>query len=102
MGGLVDGSRMLLRVRHPGIDRAALWSVLAAVANPGADAARLEFTEQAEQVGQGSTEPASGPACARPPRRRLYRRTLPELIEQARHAPPRDLARPRAEGLRRF
>lgn len=28
MGGLVDGSRMLLRVRHPGINRAALWSVL--------------------------------------------------------------------------
>ena len=28
MGGLVDGERMLLRVRHPGINRAALWSVL--------------------------------------------------------------------------
>ena len=28
MGGLVDGGRMLLRVQHPGIDRAALWSVL--------------------------------------------------------------------------
>ena len=28
MGGLVDGGRMLLRVQHPGIARAALWSVL--------------------------------------------------------------------------
>ena len=28
MGGLADGGRMLLRVRHPGIGRAALWSVL--------------------------------------------------------------------------
>ena len=28
MAGLVDGGRALILVRHPGVDRASLWSVL--------------------------------------------------------------------------
>ena len=58
MAGLADRGWMLLLIRHPGLARASLWSVLE---GRWPDAARLKFAQQAEQVRQRPPQPADRP-----------------------------------------